>query len=416
MTTEFEFQHYVSYDKEIPLEAQIPTDERQQIGRHMAEKAFLDGFFLLDEPESLFETMRATMKQQIIDQPLAIDTIISALDRWDVRGEKDNRPIANLAFLGPTGVGKSQTAKVLADLLSNGEGNLVKIDCSNYSNGFEVASLTGAPPGYVGREQEALLSKKNIEAPGTVVLFDEVEKGSEKLWNQMLQIMGDGELRINNGDVTSFRDAIIILTSNLGAEEMGAQMSEYPIGFGDRVPETNKTALEKTAMKAFNKNFRPEFINRLDKQVVFHPLSSEGMARVLLVKLDEINTQYEGDFGVRISLSDATIAHLVATANKEPHLGARPVVRAFEENIQTAFGRYNGSRGVSEGTHIRVFHRNELPEDYPRTDDRELIFAAKPDETIKRRVSKEIVLFSDATFEYDTSEMMSRSPEDDPTE
>jgi len=414
MAPMFEFMKKPNAVEEaVPLEAQIPR-HREQAGRHMASRAFLDGFSPLEKPESLFESLRGEMNEQIIEQPQAIDAIISALDRSHVRNDNDKRPIATLAFLGPTGVGKSQTAKVLSNSFGSTDAKLLKIDCSNFSSGHEVASLTGSPPGYVGRGQEPLLNKKNVEAFGTVVLFDEIEKGSSELNNLLLQIMEDGELRLNDGNVTSFRDAIIILTSNLGAKELGMQMSSNSVGFGSHEAVTDTNILNKTATKAFEDYFPPEFSNRLDKLVVFHPLSPKGMAEVLAVKLNAVNAQYEDEYGIRISLTDATIEHLVGVAHKQPHFGARPMVRAFEESIQTTFGRYTGSEEVGEGTHIRVFHRDEFPEDYNHQDDRELIFAAKTDATIKRKVKTDVMLFTPPSIDKDIDDEADGSQEMDP--
>ena len=405
-------------EADAPLEARIPNEFREHTGRHMANTAFLDGFSPLGEPGSQFEEIRQEMITQIIEQPDAIEAIISSLDKWEVRNDNDQRPVASLAFLGPTGVGKSETAKALAFALGKGDANLLRIDCSNYSSGHEVAGLTGSPPGYVGREQKPVLSKRNVEAYGTVVLFDEIEKGSKELFNLLLQVMDAGELRLNNGQTTSFRDAIIIFTSNLGAKELSALMGNNPIGFGAREAQTDKAVLNKTATKAFEEFFQPEFTNRIDKLVVFHPLSAYGLAKVLKVKLDSINDQYEDDFGMRISLTDATIEHLVGIAQKQPQFGARPMVRAFEESIQTTFGRYVGLEDFQDGTHVRVFHRNDFPDDYQDPHNRELIFATKPDSSIKKKVivpdepSKEVTLFTQPDYNI-TDQNSNPNPDDD---
>jgi ATP-dependent Clp protease ATP-binding subunit ClpA len=373
-----------------PETANVMAVEHQRIepvARHVRKKLAsyaLEDFLILDSVESPYEAMRKELEAMIVEQPAAIDAIIDAVDRHEVRLPGDNRPIANLAFLGPTGVGKSETAKVLSQVMEGGYGNLIKLDCSNFSHGHEVASLTGSPPGYIGREQNPFFSKQIIEQPGTVVLFDEVEKGSPQLYNLMLQIMGDGELRLNNGNLVSFRDAIIVLTSNLGAKEMSAQLTGTPLGFNTDKKATDKDSLETVAKKNFEEFFTPEFVNRLNKLVVFHPLSEEGLGKVLDTKLEQINVQYEQQYGARVSLSETTRTHLVEIAAKEPHLGARPLVRALEDNIQSTFGRYVGTGQVGEGTHIRVFHQSELPQNMRRASDGTLIFATRPDPTIRK--------------------------------
>lgn len=347
------------------------------MGRRALE---IDGFMMLSEIESPHESVRNKLKAKVIDQDQAIDSIIEALDRSGTRPDTDHRPIAALGFLGPTGVGKSETAKTLAALL--GDNNLIKIDCSNYSNGHEVTALVGSPPSFVGHEITPMFAKSKVEVPGTVILIDELEKGSNPLFNLLLQVMGDGQLRLNNGEQVSFRQAIIILTSNLGATEMSKQLSATPIGFGQIDRPNDKESLERTARKSFTDFFKPEFTNRIDKLVVFHPLGDAALNKVLDVKLAEANDFYEKQFGVRVSLSEETRSHLVTVAAQEAHLGARPLVRALETNIQPTFGRYAASGMLREGTHVRVVHRNEVP-NAPATES-PFIFTARRDFTIKK--------------------------------
>jgi ATP-dependent Clp protease ATP-binding subunit ClpA len=376
------------------IELNSVVENRDRIGRHIAQQIFLDGFLPMERPTSAKEQFRSTMNQRIIGQPSAIDAIVSGLDTQEIRGENDKKPIATLAFLGPTGVGKSETAKVLAELLGADTANLVKIDCSNYSQGHEIANLTGSPFGYVGSESPALLSKKRIEQPGTVVLFDEIEKGSQPLYNLMLQIMDDGELPLKNGSVTSFRDTVIIITSNLGAKKMRNVTTDRSVGFGNPQRITDKKSLENIATKDFEEYFNPEFINRLDKLVVFHPLDEESLAGVLQSHLQQANVQLEESFGIRLSLSEATVDHLVQTALEKPEFGARPLIRAFKQNVQSTLGQYHGSNEIAEGSEIRVFHRDEFPEDHPSRDGRQLVFASREDSSIKRKVEPDPIATS----------------------
>lgn len=357
---------------------------KHRIGKHAL---MFEGFTPMQAVESRYSSLRHELESKIIDQPFAIDAIIDALERSEIRLPNDKQPIANLAFLGPTGVGKSETAKVLSQQLGKGLGNLIKIDCSNFSHGHEVAALTGSPPGYIGHDKVPVLSKNVVEQPGTVILFDEIEKGSPALYNLMLQIMGDGELKLNTGAVTSFKNTVIVLTSNLGAKEMKEQLSKMPFGLGEQKTEPSKDRLEHTARSSFEKFFKPEFVNRLNKMVVFHPLGREGLGQVLDVKLSELNNEYEKQLGARVTLSDATKNYLIEAALKEPHMGARPLIRALQDNIQTIFGRYVGGGYINEGTHIRVFHISEAPTNYVGKD--ELIFTFKKDVTIKKEATTE---------------------------
>lgn len=377
----------------------------------------LDGFMILGEVRSPYEDVREQLMARVVDQPAAIDAIIEAIERSGVRLAGDNRPIANLAFLGPTGVGKSETAKTLASLMNGGAGNLIKVDCSSYSHGHEVLALTGSPPSYVGHQQTPQFSPENIEQPGTVVLFDEIEKGSVELYDLMLQIMGDGELRLNNGENVSFRETIVVLTSNLGAKEMADRLTSTPLGFIEKNRPTDKDGLEKVAHKSFTDFFKPEFTNRLSKVVVFHPLGEEALGKVLDVKLAQANDEYEKRYGVRLSLSDATKSHLVSIAAQEPHLGARPLVRALEDNVQTTFGRYNSGGSLPEGTHVRVIHRSELPNESYASNSDPLVFTAKPDASIRKQVQPLAIEAAPETCgeqEYTEPEAVEEAPEEDP--
>jgi ATP-dependent Clp protease ATP-binding subunit ClpC len=196
--------------------------------------------------------------------------------------------------------------------------------------------------------------------------------------------MDDGELQLNNGDVTSFRDALIIMTSNLGAKEMAASLSGLPLGFAGRDRQASTDQLEEVAKKSFKEHFRPEFINRLTEMVVFHPLDRDGLGQVLDSKLALTNTEYESELGARISISQAVRDYLIDIAARELHMGARPLVRALDSNIYTAFGRYWGSNAIAEGTHVRVFHRSELGQAMA-DDESPLVFASKADNSIRKR-------------------------------
>lgn len=372
--------------------------------RHVHERSAdigrlsLEGFTVMEAVDSPWEDVRTKLEARIVSQPAAIGAVVEALEGSTVRMPDDKRPVATLAFLGPTGVGKSETAKTLAEAI-DGNKKLVKIDCSDYSHGHEVASLTGSPVGYVGYGQTPVLNKERIEGYGTVVLFDEIEKGSEELYNLMLQIMEDGELQLKNGQTTNFRDAIIILTSNLGAKEMAAQLSDTPLGFAGRNRQVSTDQLDEVATKSFKEFFRPEFINRLSKMVVFHPLDRDALGQVLDTKLAQTNEAYEQELGARVSISAGVRDYLVELAAAEPHLGARPLVRALDNHVYTTFGRYWGAGAIPEGTHVKVFHRSEVG-DITTADSSSLVFTSKPDGSIRKRVPARNVLavpFSDIT-------------------
>ncbi len=402
--------------KETTAPATVELHHTQIAGRRERElgnRAVFDGFMLMERSESPYEDIRRKIKETVVEQDTAIDALIEALERSEVRLPHDKRPIANLAFLGPTGVGKSEVAKTLARLLAEDDlyADFIKIDCSDFSQGHEVMRLVGSPPSYVGHDQEPILAKEKVENGKTVILFDEIEKGSPRLYNLMLQIMGDGQLGLNNGDLVSFRECVIIITSNLGAKEMSTELSPLSLGFGNKNGMADKAKLDSVATKSFTDFFTPEFINRLNKMVVFHPLSLEGLGHVLDVKLGELNDEYTDTYGAKITLTNKTREHLVGIAQKQPHLGARPLVRALEDNVQTTFGRYTGTGKIHEGTHVRVFHRDELPKEHSPEGDDLLVFTSKRDRTIKKYRRPAEITATPHTEAANTEESAENAPE-----
>ena len=365
--------------------------------RELGRYAF-EGYVPLGEEISPYETTRQALTATVIEQESAVDAIIDALDRSALRTPDDHRPIATFAFLGPTGVGKTEMARKLSEDLGKGTGgNLIKIDCSAYPSGSEVTNLLGAPPMYVGRDQEPIFRKSNIEKPGTVVLFDEFEKASPRLHNLLLQIADDGRLQLNNGEVVDFRSTVVIVTSNLGAKEMAERQSTHRMGFGLTNNTASKEEIEVLATSAFKRELSPELINRFNKLVVFHSLSQSALAEILEVKLAKANHYYEMQHGVRVSLSEGTKSHLIALAAKEPHNGARPLVRAIEDNIQSTLGRYIGTGTLREGMHVQVLHSLEQATVDPSRADK-LIFAAKHDNSIRKFVSPFFVAGNDGSI------------------
>lgn len=322
----------------------------------------LGEFKLLGEAEKQYEDIRERLENRVIGQSAAIDAVMEALEASAGRMPNKNMPIASFAFLGPTGVGKTELSRALADALGEGEGNLVKIDCSQFQHGHEVSTLLGSPPSYVGGEIQPRFAKSVIEKPATVVLFDEVEKGHADLHDIMLQIMEDGKIRLNNNSQVNFRNTIVIMTSNLGAHEMHKKVSGNALGFradtGEGQPQQDE--IEGVALARFAKGFKPEFVGRISKQVVFHPFDAEGMGQVLDSKVRQVSDLYSAEHGVCLSLSDIVRERLVSHGMEHSSYGARPLERKLHSTIFSELGRYVESDQVSDGTHVRVFHKDEI--------------------------------------------------------
>lgn len=360
------------------------TQRSIQIGH----RAIFEGFMILEQPtEGPFEGLRERLLDRVIGQDDAINTVIEAMERFPIRPESEKRPIANFAFVGPTGVGKTELAKALGDYFGGDQNAIITVECPSYSNGHAITNLIGAPASFIGYDTEPLFTKKSVEGMPRVILFDEVEKGSPQLYSVMLNIMQEGELTVNNAkksELVSFRNTVIIMTSNVGAREMTKQVNTLPLGFGGEKLSTDTTALEQVAIRSFEDFFSPEFVGRLDKIAVFHPLTNEDLTAILDVKIDNLNRFYEQQYGMNLALSDAASQFLVETAQQQAHLGARPLVHAFEQHVQTVLGRYLGAQSIKGGMQVGIFHSSEIfGTDHPAEEP--LVFGVCHDPSIRRQ-------------------------------
>ena len=288
------------------------------------------------------DPIESGLKRKIVGQPEAVESIMAALNRGEFRNPK--RPIASLLFMGPTGVGKSEMAKELAILLNGDDHAFLKIDCSQYSNGHEVSALVGAPPSYVGREQKPRFDPYLIEQHRSVILFDEIEKGHQKLHDLMLQILDDGQIDLLNSDAkVSFRNSIIIATSNVGSQEISDLIGGKKIGFHDQeVKEgASKNQINKASFEALKRRFRPELIGRFDDRIVFSALDDTQLGVVLDRYVTEMNGAPESMAkGVNLTLVPELRDKIVAESEGRDQLGARPVLRQFEKTIWREYAQH----------------------------------------------------------------------------
>lgn len=386
----------VSLSKEVEV-YKAPVESNETLKREFGKHALaFEGFTPLGEAESQYAYVRDELEGRIKGQPEAVQAIIEALERSESRLPNDPRPIANFAFLGLSGTGKTEAAKALSAILSGGTPNIIKIDGAQYSEKHTIAALVGSPAGYVGHGNKndpkatpPIFSPDNLKKPGTIILLDEIEKAHEALRDILLHAM-EGDLKLFNGEYANFRNCILIMSSNKGAEEIIRHTQKHSFGYGsESTGEPNYYMMKKSAIDAFKKGFKNEFINRLNKLIVFRALDREVLTEILDVKLEDVNVEYIRQFGVKTSLSQGTIDYLVDIALTEKHMGARPLVRAFEDNILTPVGRYTGSETVKEGTHIRVFHADEAPDNYafPGNKKTDLIFTQRKDPDLKSEIS-----------------------------
>lgn len=305
-------------------------------------------------PLDLVETR---LRDQIFGQERAIESVVRVLNRarFGFSAGNPRRPRATLLFLGPTGVGKTATARALAQLLRPDGEAFLKIDCSLFSQGHEVSALVGAPPSYVGRDQKPLLNPEIIEQENSVVLFDEIEKGQPELWNLLLQVMEDGEiLLLNGGRRVSFHNSIVIYTTNVGAKEMVDYLDRRTIGFRTPHRDVEATGQEiyQIGFEALQKVFQPEWINRLDEIVAFRPLSSDVLRNVLDHMVMEANEQYLRQ-GIKVELNQDSKEYLL-TKGFDPRFGARPLRQQLLKHIDAPLADLLASGGIPAGSAVVV--------------------------------------------------------------
>jgi len=261
-------------------------------------------------------------------------------------GLKDpNRPIGSFIFLGPTGVGKTELARALAEFLFDDEKAMIRIDMSEYQEKHAVARLIGAPPGYVGYEEGGQLTESVRRRPYCVVLFDEIEKAHGDVFNVLLQILDDGRLTDGQGRTVDFKNTIVIMTSNIGSH----RILEYSgtTFAGDKFERMKDTVLEE-----LRHHFRPEFLNRVDEIIVFHALSEEHLKQIVEIQLNGLRKRL-AERHIEIELTDRARGHLVRVGY-DPTYGARPLKRAIQREIETPMARRILGGEVRDGQHVFV--------------------------------------------------------------
>lgn len=312
--TERDIQEIVSMQTGIPLEKMSMGDRQRLIG-------------LEDE-----------LHRRIVGQDDAVRAVAEAVQRSRYGLSDPNRPIASFLFLGPTGVGKTELAKALAQWLFDSEESIVRIDMSEYMEKFAVSRLTGAPPGYVGYEEGGQLTEAVRRRPYCVILFDEMEKAHQDVFNLLLQILDDGRCTDAQGRTVDFKNAVIVMTSNVGSEAIAE------LGFGldeARAQETEERVTEAVRM-AMSRVFRPEFLNRIDESIIFRPLGLKDLRQITKLQLDRVQKRLD-ERNVKIEVTDAAL-DVIAERGFDPTFGARPIKRSVVANVETPLAQ-KGLRG-----------------------------------------------------------------------
>lgn len=289
---------------------------------------------LQSEQRKLFE-LEAELAKRVVGQHEAIRAVSNAIRRSRTGISDPNRPIGSFIFLGPTGVGKTETAKALAEFLFDSEQAMIRVDMSEYREPHSVAKMLGSPPGYVGHEEGGQLTEQVRRRPYSVILFDEIEKAHPEVFNTLLQILDDGRLTDSKGRTVNFRNTIIIMTSNLGssaisehAERGGAKRIGY---LPSHTPEQAETEMSETVLRELRDSFRPEFLNRIDEIIIFHPLSQEDITHIIDMQLQRVVARLAEQ---EISLTIAPeVKTYLAEKGFDPKYGARPLKRVIQTEI-----------------------------------------------------------------------------------
>ncbi|MFS1664616.1 ATP-dependent Clp protease ATP-binding subunit [Streptococcus sp. zg-JUN1979] len=301
-------------------------------------------------------TLEAELHKRVIGQDEAVSSISRAIRRNRSGIRTGKRPIGSFMFLGPTGVGKTELAKALAELLFDDESALIRFDMSEYMEKFAASRLNGAPPGYVGYEEGGELTEKVRNKPYSVLLFDEVEKAHPDIFNVLLQVLDDGVLTDSRGRKVDFSNTLIIMTSNLGAT---ALRDEKTVGFGTQAVHTDYKAMKSRILEAVKETYRPEFINRIDEQLVFHSLTEDNMREIVKIMVKPlIATLAKQDINLKIQPS---ALKFLASQGYDVEMGARPLRRTLQTELEDKLAELLLSGELSSHQTLKVgLSRNQL--------------------------------------------------------
>lgn len=269
------------------------------------------------------------LHKRVVGQDEAVEAVSRAIRRSRVGLQDAKRPIGSFLFMGPTGVGKTELSKAIAEAMFDNENNLIRLDMSEYMEAHSVAKLIGAPPGYIGYDEGGQLTEQVRRKPYSVILFDEIEKAHPDIFNALLQILDDGRLTDSQGRTVNFRNTIIIMTSNVGASEMSQRNK---LGFGDNYQKPAFDDVKKIYIDSLRKKFKPEFLNRIDIVCVFHSLSDEDLTKIAKILMSNINKRLQKQ-GIELKLTERALNYIVSQG-ADSEYGARPLKRYIQQHIE----------------------------------------------------------------------------------
>ncbi|OUQ17527.1 ATP-dependent Clp protease ATP-binding subunit [Lachnoclostridium sp. An138] len=367
---EQDFEHAAELRKErMRLEEKLQK-ERAKTGRGRGKKALTVGeneiaqivadwtkipvSKLAETETQRLQKLEKILHKRVIGQDEAVTAVARAVRRGRVGLKDPGRPIGSFLFLGPTGVGKTELSKALAEVLFGREEAMIRVDMSEYMEKHSVSKLIGAPPGYVGHDDGGQLSEKVRRNPYTVILFDEIEKAHPDVFNILLQVLDDGRITDSQGRTVDFKNTVIIMTSNAGA---GSIISPKRLGFASKDDEKqNYEAMKASVMEEVRRMFKPEFLNRIDEIIVFHALNKEQMKQIVTILFKELISRCQEQMGITLKIRDSVKTHLVDSAYDVKY-GARPLKRAIQTQVEDPLADALLSGEIRKGSQVTVTMR-----------------------------------------------------------
>ena len=306
------------------------------------------------ESERLLK-LEKTLHKRVIGQEEAVTAVAKAIRRGRVGLKDPNRPIGSFLFLGPPGVGKTELSKALAEAMFGSEDAMIRVDMSEYMEGHSVSKMIGSPPGYVGFEEGGQLSEKVRRNPYSVVLFDEIEKAHPDVFNVLLQVLDDGHITDSKGRKVSFKNTVLIMTSNAGAQRI---VDPKNLGFATEKSETKDyEKMKSNVMEEVKRSFKPEFINRIDDIIVFHQLNNENMKEIVNLLASNLYKRCEDQLGIHLTITAALKEHLVKKY-ADNKMGARPLKRAIQSVVEDALAEEILLKKVVPGDKVSAGFKN----------------------------------------------------------
>jgi ATP-dependent Clp protease ATP-binding subunit ClpA len=306
---------------------------------------------MLEEEAEKLARMEENLKNRVVGQDEAVQKVSDAIKRSRAGIADPNRPIGSFLLLGPTGVGKTELTKALAEFLFDDENALIRVDMSEYMEKHSVSKIIGSPPGYVGHEEGGNLTEMVRHRPYSVVLFDEIEKAHPEVFNILLQVLDNGRLTDAKGRLVNFKNTVIILTSNIGAEHID-RMTRLGFSAAERSENESYLQAKDKVMDSLKEYFRPEFINRLDEIIIFNILSTEAIQEIVKKQIAIVEERLR-EKEITLTVSESVLSYL-AKEGYNPRYGARPLKRLIQSKILTQVANLMVSRGVMEGGSVRV--------------------------------------------------------------